>query len=309
MDTNFSLNHAAMGLEELDNNCYSYSDQYSSIKYYQLQTKNGNHDMPTFAIFVRANGVEVDPNDELQGYSYVGNISGAYQFVGNDSLGQTIRDSISSAGHAAYREYPIFNPIRRTVRTEMVIEHPSSIDEVGTIRPQINLSNSYNGSAKASVNFGFSIYEDGAIENRNGFGFDNKMITMKLVHVQSAPTLMTGAVTGYVDIFANNITDMISENFNREIPEDDAMKVLKMIDKAGAGKTRTAAMTEYFKAMENKTSWNIFHAITRFSTIENNLNAKRILENVAESVLTVPAQMIDAIEQFNGNLANIAQAA
>jgi len=251
MDTNFSENHAIMGLEDLGDNCYSYSDQYSAIKYMQLVTKNGGHDIPSFAIFVKPNDVEVSQDDILEGYRHVGNISGAYQFVGNDILAQTIRDSISSAGQAVFREYPIMTPNLTTFMTEMVIEHPTSINEVGTIKPQINLSNSYNGTAKASVNFGFSLYEDGAIESRNGFGFENKMITLKQIHVQSAPTLMTGAVTGYVDIFSNNITQLIEENFSQEIPEDDAMKVLELVEKSGAGKQRKAMIAEFFETIEN----------------------------------------------------------
>ena len=309
MDSNFSENYAVMGLEDIGDNCYSYTDQYSSIKYFQLITKNSGIDIPCFAIFVKPTDIEVDPNDSLEGYRYVGNISGSYQFIGNDILAQTIRESISAAGQAVFREYPILTPNLTTFMTEMVIENPTSINEIGTVKPQINLSNSYNGTAKASVNFGFSIYEDGAIENRNGFGFDEKMITLKQIHVQSSSTLMTGAVTGYVDIFSNNITQLIEENFNREIPEEDAMKVLELIEKSGAGKNRTSMIAEFFKSIENKTSWNMFHAITRFSTIEKNLNAKKLLENVAESVLIVPAQMINAIEEFNGNIAQIAQAA
>lgn len=309
MDTNFSQNYGEMGLEDLGDNCYGYQDQYSAIKYYQLQTKNGNHEIPTFSIFVKPNLVEVSQDDILEGYRYVGNISGSYQFIGNDILAQTIRDSISAAGQALFREYPILIPNLTAFMIEMVIEHPTTVNQVGTIRPQINLSNSYNGTSKASVNFGFSLYEDGAIESRNGFGFENKMITLKQVHVQSASTLMTGAVTGYVDIFSNNITQLIEENFNRQIPEEDAMKVLELIEKSGAGKQRKAMIAEFFESIENKTSWNMFHAITRFSTIERNLNAKKMLENVAESVLTVPAQMIDAIEQFNGNIAQMAEAA
>jgi len=303
METNFSENHEVMGLNDDGDNCYSYVDQYSAIKYMQLATKKDGHDVPTFAIFVKPLDVDVEEGDVLEGYRYIGNISGSYQFVGNDILAQTIRDSISAAGQAVFREYPILLPNLTGFMTEMVIEHPTTMENVGTVRPQINLSNSYNGTAKACVSFGFSIYEAGAIESRNGFGFDKKMITLKQVHVNSAPTLMTGAVSGYVDIFSTNIGQMIEENFNSVIPEDDAMKVLEMIEKTGAGKTRHAMISEYFESIPNKTSWNIFHALTRFSTMETNLNAKKLLENVAESVLTVPAQMVDAIESFNGTIA------
>ncbi len=309
LETNFSENHEVMGLVDDGNNCYSYQDQYSEIKYMQLQTKHSNYDVPTFAIYVRDPSAEVDADDPLNGFRYVGNVSGSYKFTGNDIITQTIRDSISTSGQAIFREYPIMVPNLTGFMNEMVIEHPTTIEQVGTIRPQINLTNSYNGTSLTKVSFGFSVYEPEAIDVRTGFSFNTKMITLKQVHAQNSQTLMTGAVSGYVDIFAANISDLITQNFETPIPTEDAMKVLDMIEKAGVGKTRTSAITEYFESIENKTMWNVFHAISRFSTNEGNLNAKRILENVAESVLTVPTQMIDAISSFNQNMTQQLQAA
>jgi hypothetical protein len=79
------------------------------------------------------------------------------------------------------------------------------------------------------------------------------------------------------------------------------MKVLDMIEKLSGKKRReaiTAAIVEdQGDGIENwsMNSWQLFHSITRFSTLENNLNAKRILEDIAERVLIVPAQMSEAV--------------
>ena len=99
---------------------------------------------------------------------------------------------------------------------------------------------------------------------------------------------------------------MIQQNFERELSEDDSMKLLEMLEKGGIGKNRAATINEYLSALENKTSWNIFHALTRFSTMEKNINVKKLVENIAESVLVVPVQMIEAVETFNANLAQAA---
>ena len=306
LETNFSENYEAMGLTDEGEGCYLYQDQYSLIKYMQLSTLKDCHDVPTFAIYVKNLDAEVEDGDPLEGFRYIGNVSGSYQFVGNDYLCQTIRDSISAAGQTIFREYPIMNHSLTQFVNEMIIEHPQTIDEVGTIKPQINLSNGYNGMNMAKVSFGFSMYDSNSIDVRNGFTFNQKMVTLKQVHVRTASTIMTGAVSGYIDVFSNNIGDLVRQNFEREISEEDAMKSLEMLEKKGVGKTRVQALTEFLTPIENKTAWNIFHAITRFSTMERNLNAKKLMEDVAESVLVVPAQMTDAIETFNENLAEAA---
>jgi len=301
LETNFSKNHEEMGLSDLGDNCYHYIDQFSEIKYMQLQTEKLAVAVPTFAIFVKEINADVDPNDPLEGFKYVGNISGSYKFVGNDTLAQNIRDSISSSGQAVFREYPLLSSNLTNFSNEIVIQHSTTVDQIGIIRPQINLTNSYNGTSLAKVSFGFSVNETDSIDDtkRIGFSFDKKMMTMKQVHVQSSQTLMTGVVSGYIDVFSDNISDLISQNFETEIPEEDSMKVLDMIEKSGVGKNRSKSLNEFLINIPNKTIWNIFHAITRFSTMESNLNAKRLLENVAEAVLVVPGQMRDAISNFN----------
>ena len=40
----------------------------------------------------------------------------------------------------------------------------------------------------------------------------------------------------------------------------------------------------------------MFLAITKYSTIEKNLNVKTMLENIAESVLVIPAQMLALLD-------------
>jgi len=45
-------------------------------------------------------------------------------------------------------------------------------------------------------------------------------------------------------------------------------------------------------------AWQIFLAIVRYSSFEQNLNVKRLLENAAESVLVIPARMNEVLERL-----------
>jgi len=48
------------------------------------------------------------------------------------------------------------------------------------------------------------------------------------------------------------------------------------------------------------TSWKLFQALSKFSAASENINAKKLLENVIERVLIVPQKMIDSLAQING---------
>ena len=43
--------------------------------------------------------------------------------------------------------------------------------------------------------------------------------------------------------------------------------------------------------------WDLFLAITRFSTVEKNLNAKVILEDIVERTLVIPVKMLEMMKE------------
>jgi len=302
-ETNFAANYAVMGLTDLGDETYFYTDQYSEVKYSRLITKNKNHDSSVFAIMTRNPSVPVDETDPLEGFRFNGYVTGSYQFVGNGSLVSSVRDSVVGANQNVFREYPILGAGLTTFMTEMVIENPNTVDEIGIIKPQINISNSYNGTAKAKVSFGFSIYDPEAIDNRAGFSFYNKLVRMDQIHIQNSNAMMSGPIGDFVTMFSDNIVNLVTSNFQNALNDDDTGEVITLIEKAGLGKQRTTELKEHITALDGVTSWNIFHILTRYSTLEKNFNAKKILQNVAESVLVVPAEIMGVVELFNEQLA------
>jgi hypothetical protein len=46
----------------------------------------------------------------------------------------------------------------------------------------------------------------------------------------------------------------------------------------------------------------MFLAIVRYSSMEPNLNTKRMMENVAESVLVIPERMLNVLKQINNEV-------
>jgi len=302
-ETNFAAKFSEMGLTHLGDETYFYSDQYSEVKYARLITKNGHHDSSVFSIMTRNPTVPVDDADPLEGFKFAGYVTGSYHFVGNGALVDSVRESVIGADQNVFREYPILGAGLSTFMTEMVIENPNTVDEIGIIKPQINISNSYNGTAKAKVSFGFSIYDPDAIENRAGFSFYNKLVRMDQIHIQNSNAMMSGPIGDFVTMFSDNIVDLVTSNFQNQLNEDDTGEVIALIEKAGLGKQRTTELKEHITALDGVTSWNIFHILTRYSTLEKNFNAKKILQNVAESVLVVPVEIMGVVESFNEQLA------
>jgi len=299
--TNFADNHREMGLIDIGDEAYFYADQYSEVKYCRLVTKNRHHDTPVFSIMTRNPNVPVADGDPLEGFRHAGYVTGAYNFVGNESLVSSIRESVAGAGQAVFREYPSLGSGLVSFMTEMVIENPNTVDEVGVIKPQINISNSYNGTAKAKVSFGFSVFQD---VNRAGFSFWNKLVKIDQIHIRNSSAIMSGPIGDFVTMFSDNITGLIRSNFQNALDDDDTGEILELIEKSGLGKNRRTELTEHINALDGKTSWNIFHILTRYSTLEKNFNAKKILQNVAESVLVVPAEIMDVVDRFNSQLSD-----
>jgi len=300
-ETNFAAKYAEMGLTNLGDESYFYSDTYSEIKYNRLITKNKNHDSSVFAIMTRNPTVPVDEADPLEGFKFTGYVSSSYQFVGNEALVASVRDSVIGANQTVFREYPILGAGLTTFMTELVLENPNSVDEIGIIKPQVNISNSYNGTAKAKVSFGFSVFDGD--DNRSGFSFYNKLVNMDQIHIQNSNAMMSGPIGDFVTMLSDNIVNLVTSNFQNALDDDATGEVVELIEKAGLGKTRTTELKEHITALDGVTSWNIFHILTRYSTLEKNFNAKKILQNVAESVLVVPAEIMGVVEQFNEQLA------
>lgn len=301
--TPFRERAEAMGLTINDAaGLYKYSDRYGEIIYRQAVTKEGDgHEtdgllLPLLAIFTKP--------QEAENYIYCGRVSDVYKFIGNDVLNQRIRDAIQEVGMPIIQENEIQNIFLTRLRTEIVIRSSQNVAQVGDIFPVMIIDNSYNGTKAATVSFGISTLYAG---DRIIFGFS--LGEMRQVHMETSRTAISSTVSSYMEVFTENMADMIASSFQSRVTEDQMLSVLDVIE--GFGKKRrekiSAILTEMQPPIEEgfvpplPSAWQLFLAIVRYSSIEPNLNVKRLLENAAESVLVIPPRMYEVLERLQSS--------
>ena len=291
-----------MGLEgNPEKGLYSYSDQYAKVVYRQLTTLPGEEDnlhltdstqLPLLAIFTK------HPDDENDDYTYCGVLSDLYQFLGYDVLNQRIRNSIQEIGNPNIVENAIMKDNCTLLRNEFIIQSSQqNTPEIGDVFPVIITENSYNGSRSASLTFGISTQV-----NSTRIVFSFNLGKIKQTHIVNASSEMTTTVSSYIDIFSNNIVDLIEDNFNNVVTEDQMFNMLDIVEKLGKNRRNEVSklLTEINPSNDGNlpTSWQLFLSIVRYSSFEPNLNIKRMLENAAESVLVIPTRMYNVLDQL-----------
>jgi len=293
----FEDQYEEMGLDRKADGTFYYADRYGEVVYKQLITKGDSgildgEELPYFALYTKGIG----PNDS---FIYNGNLSNNYQFIGNDVINEQIRESISENGNAILQETPLFNNTKTRMYNQIVIQNETNIPQAGDVYPMIAVKNSYNGSLSASISFGLHLRSD---ENLSDFSFS--MGEMKQIHLQNIDTKLRSSVGNYINSFSENITTLIRDNFNNLLTEEEVLGVLDLVE--AVGKKRKEVISDVLSNLVGSDqtgiqSWgtsafNIFLAITKYSTREKNLNAKKMLENVAERVLIVPPQLLSLLE-------------
>jgi len=285
-----------------DRGIYNYSDKHGHIIYRIVSTPhNGESEaghptddfvLPYFAIFTAR------PDSDLTrdgAFTYCGKVSNIYKFVGNETLNDRIRQSIERVGMPIIRENTILSYDRCLMRNEITIQNGQNVAQVGDVLPVMVVSNSYNGHRAATIAFAISMKHAGS---RVTFAF--KLGELRMVHIESSPTTMTSAVGTYMGAFSENIVDLISENFNNTVTEEEMLGVLDVVEEIG--KKRRDHVSEMIEEMQTEgrppTTWQIFLAIVRYSSLEPNLNVRKLLESAAESVLVIPARMYDVLSHL-----------
>lgn len=283
---------------------YRYSDRYGEVVYRELSpltSPDGNH--PTDEMSSQLLGIYTKNTDSPE-YIYAGYVSDSYKFIGNDILNQRIRDAIQSVGVPILEENTsLWNNFCR-MRNEIIIQSSKSVPQVGDALPVMVINNSYNGTRSATLGFGIAIDNMGQHLGRSIFGFS--LGEMRQVHIDSSNTQLSTAVGSYIQVFTENITDMITQSFNSTLTEDQMLSVLDLVE--NLGKKRREKISSILADINPSpqegvppplpSAWQMFLAITRYSSLEPNLNSKRLLENAAESVLVIPPRMYDVLEQL-----------
>lgn len=287
-----------MGLTVIEGKgLYQYVDRYGQVVYRQLAPiptppthQTDEHITPLLGIYTRENS----DND----FIYRGYVSDSYRFIGNDTLLDRIRAAINAVGTPILEELVTQNYELTRLRDEMIISSSQNIQQVGDVMPVMVVDNSYNGTKAACLSFGIATR---MAEQYIVFSF--KLGEMRQVHIASSRTSLTSAITSYMQVFTDNISEMITESFNSRISEEDLLRLLDVIE--SHGKKRREKISELLAEQTGEgeerttpTSWQVFLAIVRYSSLEENLNVKRLLENAAESVLVIPTRMRTVMERL-----------
>lgn len=321
MNSLFEARAEEMGLEVKDNGCFFYRDSLGDIIYQKVLTSGrsidnpvlrstDNYSLPYMALF---SSPAYDPNGrigtrimEYDQMVFCGLVSNRYQFVGHDVINEQIRESIREVGTPIFQEFINLNIMRTRMMNYMIIENSQNIRSVGDVFPIINVSNSYDGSSAVKVSFGINILEEGRSSYftfRNSFSFGS----LRQIHIQNSNTSMSTPIGNYIEIFNDNITNLIQENFNKQIEEREMFSLLDIIEEK-VGKNRRREILNIINEVSTESNiysaWNIFLSLIRFSSLESNLNAKILLENIAERVITIPVAMVEAMEHVNQQFSN-----
>lgn len=302
-----------MGLIDKGNGCYFYKDQYGTVLYRSLHTLENVYyqqedstieaetyeavQIPPLALFIKT--------PFRDNFEFAGIVSDKYKFVGNDVLNRTIRESIQQTGNAILHENTSFSLNRSRMHNEIAVSHETVVPQVGNVYPQIVIRNTYDGSGAQHISYGLCISESVFEERYARFSFRNKLGSLAQIHLANAASTMSTPFGNYISVFAENILELIEMNFNNEIEPEQMLSTLDLVEEVG--KKRRAKISELIKEMTgaedgesvNITTWQLFLAITRYSTMETNLNSKVLLESIAERVLVVPDRMMRALENVN----------
>ncbi len=299
----FSERAEAMGLTVMPGRTYHYADRFSEIAYKHVKTYNDGSgivddlEIPHLAIFTK--GLEADSTWIYQNY-----ISDSYQFIGNDAVISQIRDSIAAIGNPEIQEKTLMAVNLTEIRHELIIVNGTDIPQVGSILPMMNVSNTYNGTGASTILFGMAIVE---ADNTVSSISSDKFGKIKQIHLNGATTELSAALGGYVTILNDNIQEVISTNFERQVSIEEMLALLDKIETKVGKKRREVIATSLPNNEDpaavtawNLNSWDLFLALTRFTSVEKNINSKKILESVVESVLVLPGQMVEALKTING---------
>jgi len=287
---NFFDRASDMGLVIDDFGLYNYEDSLGAVQYKQLKTQDDIL-IPFLAVFTRP-----ARDDE---YTYHGFVSDNYNFVGHQVVIDRIKASVSEIESPIFQEFAMTFNNGCQMLDEIVIQNRTNIPDIGDVYPQLMITNGYNGTRAVNITFGVSIFQE---NRRLGFGF-KRFGTMRQVHIQNAQTTISSSVGRYVDRFQASIGNFIAENSSATVNEDELLKVLELVEKLGVKRRDKLSMllTEVCGAEgdgRNISRWNLFMAITVFSTIEKNLNTRLLLESVADRCLVFPLEMANVLSQI-----------
>ena len=275
---------------------FRHDDIHSSVMYKKLQTLDGSP-IPHIAVYTKTTNA---PDEEFE---FEAIVSGQYEFAGNSDVNQSVRESIQSIGQLVLEENTYMDNKLCRMYNEIVMRNPQNIAAVGDVYPQIVIENSYDGTRAKNITFGIQIRGGRSATDVISFGFRQTLGKFTQIHRTNATTAMSTAIGGYVEVLTGNISNIITANFDTYVTEESILKSLDMIEKSCGTRRRKEVSAYMADLTDNGTkptsAWEVFLGITRFSSVQKNINAKVLMENIAERVLVLPVQIRDALNQIN----------
>ena len=274
------------GLKKINKRTFLYEDKYGAVRYIGSYIEDADKftPIPYFTVF----GAPTSQTFGRMG----GFVSDDYKFIGNDAVVSMIKESIIGTGKPILRERTFLNAPRYThFWHEIEIQNVVTTPKDGDVVPQLTVKNSYDGTSVARVSFGFSLGGDYRLT------FKEKMGSFHQIHTSKSKTVLSGLIGSYFEIFNENIVNIISQTSSKTLSDEDILKALALVEEK-AGKNRRNSISAFLAELcagSQTTNWNLFLAISKFSAKEGNLNAKVMLDNIAERLLVVPERMIRAL--------------
>ena len=319
MSSKFEEKAAERGLNCIHANrgLFSYDDRFGSVVYRTLSTHSApTHELSctleTLADLEENNTDETETHEtddftaphiaiftkkpDWNKFRYCRCISHVYKFQGHDMITEQVKESLRSLSEGVednvlFDEEAHTSPDMCVFRNYMTIINRSHAYDAGNVYPTLIVGNSYDGSRASTLQFGLSIRET---DYRSNFAFE--LGKLRMIHSEYSGVSMRYGVGTYIDNFEGCIGEVMEINMNVTLDEDNIYAVLEAIDKL-TEKKRNSLQEFLDEVRENGTltNWQFFMAIIRYSCFQSNLNLKKLLENVAESVLILPQQMGEAL--------------
>lgn len=291
-----------LGLKTGPHGTFIYSDRYSTVAYRRVFTQNGE-ELPYLAVYTGPSSEAVQNAEEsvdaLPELNHVDLVSHVYGFEGNEMILGSVRSAISETNVPIIREHTVISDKGTVMHSELIISNATRLPESGDVYPMVTIGNSYDGTRAKTMSFGLSF---GLGDERTAFSFSNKALgSMRQIHKTFANTIMVSAIGRYVQHFAGNMVHIMTANFTNEISDQDILNTLELIERM-SGKKRRDSISGYLQELATEdeekapiTSWQMFLAICKFSTQERNINAKKVMEDIAERTLVLPTQMFQTL--------------
>jgi len=300
-----------MGLVKMSEqeNVFMYVDRFCRVFY--KQTKVAKINVLTGNPILDENGQEMNEVLPFYGVSCTedkdsnkehlgGFVSDHYKFVGNETIVERAKASILETNAPIMGEFWLMNSPRNTrFEYRFGIQHGGqNIPEIGEIIPQITLNNSYDGTGTEKLAFGLFFTDE--TNKGTHITFRTKLGSFSQIHTARAKTRLAGILGSFFEIFSENIGDVVNSSVAKTLSEDEILGTLSLVEKL-AGKKRREDISVFFHELtaggNSMSAWHLFLAIAKFSAIEQNLNMKVIMEDIAERVLVLPVRMMEALKK------------